>query len=87
MSQNRLRLLFHGFIHLWLRNSGLCPLDSLATAANFISWNNAIRSKFCSCLFHAALRYALQSRFLILLLLQFHPASGRNVPEPVAQDA
>ena len=56
MSQNRLRLLFHGFIHLWLRNSGLCPSDSLATAANFISWNNAIVSdvlliSFPYCLF------------------------------------
>ena len=36
------RLLFHGFIRLWLWNSGLCPSNSLATTANFISWNDAI---------------------------------------------
>jgi hypothetical protein len=41
-SQTRQRLLFHGFIRLWLRNSGLCPSNSLATTANFISWNDAI---------------------------------------------
>ena len=41
-SQTRQRLLFHGFMRLWLRNSGLCPSDSLATTAHFISWNNAI---------------------------------------------
>ena len=43
-SQTRHRLLFHGFIRLWLRNSGLCPSNSLATTANFISWNDAIAS-------------------------------------------
>ena len=43
-SQTRQRLLFHGFMRLWLRNSGLCPSDSLATTAHFISWNNAIAS-------------------------------------------
>jgi hypothetical protein len=41
-SQTRQRLLFHGFIRLRLRNSGLCPSNSLATTANFISWNDAI---------------------------------------------
>ena len=41
-SQTLQRLLFHGFIRLWLRNSGLCPSNSLATTANFISWNDAI---------------------------------------------
>ena len=39
---NLSRFLFHGFIRLWLRNSGLRPSDSLATTANFISWNNVI---------------------------------------------
>jgi hypothetical protein len=34
-SQNRSRLLFHGFIRLWLRNSGLRPSNSLATAGSF----------------------------------------------------
>ncbi|MBQ9283643.1 MAG: hypothetical protein IJ216_01170, partial [Acidaminococcaceae bacterium] len=43
-SQTRHRLLFHGLIRLWLRNSGLRPSDSLATTANFISWNDAIAS-------------------------------------------
>jgi hypothetical protein len=32
-------LLFHGLMRLWLRNSGLRPSNSLATAAHFISWN------------------------------------------------
>ena len=41
-SQNRTRLLFHGLMCLWLRNSGLRPSDSLATTAHFISWNYAI---------------------------------------------
>ena len=41
-SQTRQRLLFHGFIRLWLRNSGLRPSNSLATTAHFISWNDAI---------------------------------------------
>ena len=41
-SQTRQRLLFHGFIRLWLWNSGLCPSNSLATTANFISWNDVI---------------------------------------------
>ena len=41
---SKLGLLFHGLIRLWLRNSGLRPSDSLATTANFISWNNAIAS-------------------------------------------
>ena len=41
-SQTRQRFLFHGFIRLWLRNSGLRPSASLATTANFISWNNVI---------------------------------------------
>ena len=41
-SQTRQRFLFHGFIRLWLRNSGLRPSNSLATTANFISWNNVI---------------------------------------------
>ena len=44
VSQNRQRLLFHGFMCLWLRNSGLRPSDSLAMTAHFISWNNAILS-------------------------------------------
>ena len=43
-SQTRHRLLFHGLIRLWLRNSGLCPSNSLATTANFISWNDTIAS-------------------------------------------
>ena len=43
-SQTRHRLLFHGLIRLWLRNSGLRPSNSLATTANFISWNDAIAS-------------------------------------------
>ena len=43
-SQNRIRLLFHGFILLWLRNSRLRLSDSLATTAYFISWNNTIVS-------------------------------------------
>ena len=33
-------LLFHGFMRLRLRNSGLRPSDSLAAAAHFISWND-----------------------------------------------
>jgi hypothetical protein len=33
--QNRARLLFHGLIRLWLRNSGLRPSDSLATVGSF----------------------------------------------------
>ena len=41
-SQTRQQLLFHGFIRLWLWNSGLCPSNSLDTTANFISWNDAI---------------------------------------------
>jgi len=40
--QNRERLLFHGLIRLWLRNSRLRLSDSLATTANFISRNYAI---------------------------------------------
>ena len=43
-SQTRHRLLFHGLIRLWLRNSGLRPSNSLATTTNFISWNHAIAS-------------------------------------------
>ena len=40
-AQNRGRLLFHGFIRLWLRNSRLRLSNSLATTTNFISWNYA----------------------------------------------
>ena len=54
----------HGSV---LRNSGLRPSNSLATTANFISWNNTIRSKFCSCLFHAASRYTSQANYGFLL--------------------
>ncbi|MEE3455390.1 MAG: hypothetical protein VZQ29_07215, partial [Succiniclasticum sp.] len=41
VSQNRSCLLFHGLMRLWLRNSGLRPSNSLATAAHFVSWNVA----------------------------------------------
>ena len=37
-------MLFHGLIRLWLRNSELRSSNSLATTANFISWNDAIVS-------------------------------------------
>ena len=43
-SQTRQRLLFHGLMSLWLRNSGLRPSNSLATTAHFISWNDTIVS-------------------------------------------
>ena len=43
-SQTRQRFLFHGLIRLWLRNSRLRLSNSLATTANFISWNHAIVS-------------------------------------------
>ena len=33
--QNRSRLLFYRLIRLWLRNSGLRPSNSLATAGEF----------------------------------------------------
>ena len=42
--QPRHRLRFHGLMRLRHRNSGLCPSDSLAATAPFVSWNGAIAS-------------------------------------------
>ena len=55
VSQNRQGLLFHGFMCLWLRNSGLRPSDSLAMTAHFISWNDTILSDVLLIPFPAAL--------------------------------
>lgn len=51
VSQNRQGLLFHGFMCLWLRNSGLRPSDSLAMTEHFISWNDTILSDVLLILF------------------------------------
>ncbi len=60
-SQTRHRLLFHGLIRLWLRNSGLRPSDSLATTAHFISWNDAIASDGLLTPFHCRIILGTQT--------------------------
>ena len=82
-SQKRQRLLFHGFMCLWLRNLGLRPSNNLAITAHFISWNDAIVSYVCSCLFF--IFYCISRKQLILRFNCIHAAAQLCVPDSFKQ--
>ena len=66
--QNRARLLFHGLIRLWLRNSWLRPSDSLATAGSFRLMKLRKRSRCFAKFFPAAaFIFAISVTFNIVL--------------------